>query len=156
MAAGCWSKATRLVLKYNDPLPQSVIDSVPDIAGKKMQPLVAVTGHPNFNGLWRIVSVNATGTQVDAAVPYFDGDTYEPWPWDLFLPPDEGANICLRQRPNAKTTPMLVLAPPLNFHSRCTLVHLDNIDLVAQNFRADVYIELRLRALSMSSNRRRS
>jgi hypothetical protein len=43
---------------------------------------------------------------------------------------------------------LVSIAPPLKFHSRMNMFHLDEINTVAQTFRADVFCEFRLRGVS--------
>ena len=43
----------------------------------------------------------------------------------------------------------MTIAPPLVFHTRMSMFHLDEINTVAQSFRADVYIEYRLRGITL-------
>ena len=53
-----------------------------------------------------------------------------------------------REVSTAATNVRVTIAPPLIFHTRMNVFHLDEINTVAQTFRVDAYIEFRLRGIS--------
>jgi hypothetical protein len=46
----------------------------------------------------------------------------------------------------------VTIAPPLVFHTRMNLFHLDEINTVAQTFRADLYVDFQLRGIASQSD----
>lgn len=143
--------------------PADVRQQLNDPSGRKLQPLLAISGHATYNGIWRIVSIEeraAIGghvviggepfdeTVIECAVPQYEGD-YAPEAWEPRVRDFATKNILVSPvgaQPSADAT--MALAPPLRFHVRATLNALDNINVVAQNFQADTFIELRLRSIT--------
>jgi len=153
--AGHWHKDQRLILTFDNPLPESIMELKPDLFGKT---LVAVDGHPKYNGVWRAVACeDDAGKRLACHVPEpkgpeYDSDTSSGVDFDINAV--AGQNLCFSSLQGkhklaaASRPPRVFLAPPLNFHVRCTLNQVDDIDLVAQKFRADVFVEFRLRQIS--------
>ena len=156
--AGPWQKDQRLILTFDNPLPESIMELIPDPFGKKFQPLVAVDGHPKYNGVWRVVACeDVAGTRLACHVPPYKETEYDSgasFGVHFDVNAEAGQNLCFsslqgkHELAAASRPPRVFLAPPLNFHVRCTLNHVDDIDLVAQKFRADVFVEFRLRQIS--------
>ena len=132
-------------------------------------------GNP-FRGIHRILQCDEEGTTVLCFVAKFEG-VFEPKPFDIDPPTRPGSiNPLIKPRRQGgarpKLTPLpkapvdsgvfvdrpemsaetvnarVTIAPPLVFHSRMSWFHLDEINTVAQTFRADVYFEFRLRGIS--------
>jgi len=79
---------------------------------------------------------------------------FRPAQFEVDAPPLPGStNLAIRPRGSkspgeATANAIVTIAPPLVFHTRMSMFHLDEINTVAQSFRADVYIEYRLRGIT--------
>ena len=153
--AGPWQKDQRLILTFDNPLPESIMELLPDPLCKT---LVAVDGHPKYNGVWRALACeDVSGTRLACHVPPDKETEYDSgasFGVHFDVNAEAGQNLCFsslqgkHELSAASRPPRVFLAPPLNFHVRCTLNQVDDIDLVAQTFRADVFVEFRLRQIS--------
>ena len=172
--AGAWQKNQRhqrLILTFDNPFPESIKKLIPDPFGKKLQPLVAVDGHPKYNGVWRVIACeDVARTRLTCHVPHYEEpdlakadaaalptiaseyDSGASFGINFDVNAEAGQNLCFSslqgERKSAAADARVFLAPPLNFHVRCTLNQIDDIDIVAQKFRADVFVEFRLRQIS--------
>jgi hypothetical protein len=154
-----WSEDLYLRLRFDRPLPSVVLESIPDPSGKKMQPLLVVSAHERFGGIYRTFHADADGMCVLCFVKKYEGSSFEPVLWRVQVPKNGETNVCIGTKGRVAEMEaegvghrtqesMVSIAPPLRFHSRMTMFHLDEINTVAQTFRADVFCEFRLRGIS--------
>jgi hypothetical protein len=170
-----WSKDLFLRVRFGRPLPAAVIEAIPDPSGKKMQPLLVVSS-TRFAGIHRCIHAEADGMGVLCFVPPYEGSAFKSSDWIVRTPGKAGVNLCstpvsslyppavpedLQDGVTVHRSPQPIspsttevqesfvsIAPPLHFHVRMNMFHLDEINTVAQTFRADVYVEFRLRSIT--------
>ena len=147
LPAGPWGKDQRLFLDISGTtVPEALTASAHDPSGKLMQQLVAISGDSDFCGIWRVVV--ATETRIECAVPPYDG-AWKPSSWEARVIQLSGAStVSVSPKEQRGSHIVVALAPPLLFHTRATINALDNINVVSQSFQADIYTEMRLRAIS--------
>ena len=153
---GKWHKDMLLKLRFDRPLETWVIQEIKNLSGS-MQPMVVLSGggddHSLFLGIHRMLHshCDASSTTALCYVPKYEGE-FKPAQFDVDTPPLPGSkNLAIRPRGSksgATANAIVTIAPPLVFHTRMSMFHLDEINTVAQSFRADVYIEYRLRGIT--------
>ena len=155
--AGPWSKHQRLKLDLGESLPREAAADISDLTGKRMTPLLAVMNHATFGGLWRVVSANPARegiTSVNCVVPKYEGP-FKPQEYAVTVTNVPQSNVCVSpldaSKPSADSR--VALAPPLTFHARMSIINVDEINVVSQSFRAQVYVEMRLRSIATEDDR---
>jgi hypothetical protein len=155
---GKWQKDMLLKLRFDRPLETWVIQEIENSSGS-MQPMVVLSGgrddHSLFLGIHRMLHshCDASGTTALCYVEKYEGE-FKPAQFEVDASPLPGStNLAIRPRGSkspgeATANAIVTIAPPLVFHTRMSLFHLDEINTVAQSFRADVYIEYRLRGIT--------
>ncbi|KAG8466309.1 hypothetical protein KFE25_002065 [Diacronema lutheri] len=116
-----------------------------DATHSAMRPQVAIT-HGDFAGVWTVDRV--VGSTVVCQVRAYNGDAFTPCAFELELG-TYGSALTIVPRGTAKGAPRVAVAPALVMHVRSTIFMLDAIDTVAQAFKADVFVEVRLRRVSL-------
>ncbi|OQR93565.1 hypothetical protein ACHHYP_02430 [Achlya hypogyna] len=121
-----------------------VVHPVPEGELKASTMLIAFVGGPG--GLWKVDQAKgAIITCMSTRQKADEGLENESCPWEIVLErPD--ANPTIRHKTEGACT--VTLLPPLLLHCRTTIFNVYRIDTVAQTFDADVYFELRLRAIA--------
>lgn len=150
-----WNKNLRLSLELATKLPASVSDAIMNRTKKASittMPLLAIAGHDRFHGIWQMDCLDVNGTDVLCSVPEYEGSEMEPKTWEVEFS-DVDDNLIVRQAGKSQTgKPYVKLAPPLTFHTRLSVLNLDSVETVAQQFTIDFQLELRLRAISREKN----
>ena len=105
-------------------------------------------------GIYCVKRVHTSAKVVDCFVPNYKGSKFDPMPWSFTLPPreDPEGNLCVSATPSLTGDAVVWIAPPLRFHTRMTVFHLDEINIIAQTFSADTLCSLRLRGISSASD----
>jgi len=164
---GAWRKTLTLRVELAMPIPtapapggipsKAKLESDNQITSK---PLLAIENHQVFHGLWRVVTVNSTRRVVVCSVPKFDGPLFQPGPFAVTVPTSARRNVCISSLDFSQldgfsgggNDAVAAIAPPLFFHGRLSVFTIDEIDTVAQTFRANTYLELRARSITDAEN----
>ena len=154
---GPWKKSLRLRVEVEKAAPTPLMSgSVPteelsddaDALGSRFPPILCISSHPTMRGLWPVVEnlwpVN--GRTLTCTVPAYEGSMRAATPFNVLAPTRKGENLCVVS--SNEGAPRAFIAPPLYFHARMSVFNIDSIDTVAQSFRANSYLELRLRAVT--------
>jgi len=149
---GKWQKDMLLKLRFDRPLETWVIQEIKNSSGS-MQPMVVLSGGRGDQSLFLCIHrmlhshCDASGTTALCYVAKYEGE-FRPAQFEVDAPPLPGStNLAIRPRGSkspgeATENAIVTIAPPLVFHTRMSMFHLDEINTVAQSFRADVYIEV--------------
>lgn len=146
--ACAWVQALRLRVTTDKPLKH-----VKGTSGSHQAEPQVVISHGAYAGVW---SVDFSLSRVDACVivlmvrPYTER-AFPQWPFELVLG-EHGCGVKVAPLGTVAGAPTVSSAPPLVMHTRTTIFVLDAIDTVAQTFRADVFVEVRLRNVSFEQD----
>ena len=145
--SGKWRKSLRLRVQLSEPID--------DYEREYGTGLLAIARHVKFGGLWKLVPSETEGATVYCRVERWpvgkdEDGTWKPRPYAVEPPPGlaRRANMIVLENGDIGRNPIAFIAPPLRFHARMTVFSIDSIDTVAQTFRANVYSEMRLRAIA--------
>ena len=163
--SGPWQKSLQLAVHFTQPFKSGSLP-VGVNAGNKARRgrssnsghLLAITGH-EYRGLWPILCVEPGESTIRCSVRKYDGEEWVQNPYDLAVPNSEAEtpNVCVTEPLGVAITtrsPAVAwIPPPLTFHARMTVFAVDDIDTVRQTFRANLFLEMRLRGLSSMDDR---
>ncbi|KAJ1623815.1 hypothetical protein T492DRAFT_1052407, partial [Pavlovales sp. CCMP2436] len=122
---------------------------------------LAIAAHETFVGMWSIDEISTNvATSVSTAmstfvcyVPRYEGVAFSPLQFDIDFDFEDSPNPTIVPRGSPPSLePSVRIAPTLHFFARTTLMMIDQVDTVLQNFRADALVELRLRGLASYPN----
>ena len=155
--SGAWVKGVALLVALEQPIPASDLPDLDDTGDAgRFGPLLAITrsgAHAEFSGLWTILSIDTNRKVVRCLVPTYEGDRYAAKvSYNVEAPPTRSGRNLIVGRPPATVDltaqTIACMAPPLTFYAQKSVFGIDQIDTIGQTFRADSYLELRLRAIS--------
>lgn len=129
-----------LHIKFSIPLPELI--EVNDYGSKC---LFGINNCPQFGGVWKITKISHDRSEALCAPRgQMLTDPNYTSSWEAYV--CNGA-MCIRPS-QREGTPTVFLVPALVSHARVSIFNILTVDTVAQNFQADVYCELRIRAIS--------
>mmetsp|Transcript_30644 Transcript_30644/g.76706 ORF Transcript_30644/g.76706 Transcript_30644/m.76706 type:complete len:227 (-) Transcript_30644:37-717(-) len=154
-----WHDEMRLHVSVAGECPAEVLALRESMSTGRQQ--LAIAAHETFVGMWSIDEISTNvATSVSTAmstfvcyVPRYEGVAFSPLQFDIDFDFEDSPNPTIVPRGSPPSLePSVRIAPTLHFFARTTLMMIDQVDTVLQNFRADALVELRLRGLASYPN----